>query len=149
MFYSLIMFVVILLPSVYGVSYASQEYGIALVSVSASLICLLCYFCHCFDTRIQKRRLEYAEVEQKVEMHVPFYDVQALILLFFAYEAKSVLRDLFAKVIRGSGIVAVDELSLFVECVSDFWRGIAEMIVCATSSMMSCGGVPVESIIYS
>ncbi|GJY39483.1 hypothetical protein Tco_0425847 [Tanacetum coccineum] len=64
MFYSLIMFVVILLPSVYGVSYASQEYGIAIR----------------FDTRIQKRRLEYAEVEQKVEMHVPFYDVQALML---------------------------------------------------------------------
>ncbi|GJT05162.1 sodium/calcium exchanger NCL2-like protein [Tanacetum coccineum] len=73
MFYSLIMFVVILLPSVYGVSYASQEYGIALVSVSASLICLFCYFCH-------KKRLEYAEVEQKVEVHVPFYDVQALML---------------------------------------------------------------------
>ncbi|GKB59345.1 hypothetical protein Tco_0915531, partial [Tanacetum coccineum] len=32
------------------------------------------------DDRIQKRRLEYAEVEQKVEMYVPFYEVQALIL---------------------------------------------------------------------
>ena len=32
------------------------------------------------DSRIQDRRREYAEVEQKVEMHVPFYDVQALML---------------------------------------------------------------------
>lgn len=33
-----------------------------------------------FDSRIRERRLEYAEVEQKVEMQVPFYEVQALML---------------------------------------------------------------------
>ncbi|KAI7742454.1 hypothetical protein M8C21_026427, partial [Ambrosia artemisiifolia] len=33
-----------------------------------------------FDKRIQKRRLEYAEVERKVELHVPFYEVQSLML---------------------------------------------------------------------
>ena len=33
-----------------------------------------------FDPRIQKRRVEYAEVERKVELHVPFYEVQALML---------------------------------------------------------------------
>nr|GEX25990.1 sodium/calcium exchanger membrane region, calcium binding protein 2 [Tanacetum cinerariifolium] len=82
MFYSLIPFVVILLPSVFGVSYTSQEYEIVLlVSLSVSLICLFCYFFYQrFDSRIQERRKEYAEVEQKVEMHVPFYDVQALML---------------------------------------------------------------------
>lgn len=33
-----------------------------------------------FDSRIQTRRLEYAEVERKVELQVPFYEVQALML---------------------------------------------------------------------
>ncbi|PWA34443.1 sodium/calcium exchanger membrane region, Calcium binding protein 2 [Artemisia annua] len=81
-FYSLIPFVVILLPSVFGVSYSSQEYEIVLlVSLSVSLVCLFCYFLYQLsDSRIQDRRREYAEVEQKVEMHVPFYDVQALML---------------------------------------------------------------------
>lgn len=32
------------------------------------------------DSRIWERRLKYAEVEQKVELHVPFYEVQALML---------------------------------------------------------------------
>lgn len=33
-----------------------------------------------YEPRIWNRRLEYAEAEQKVEMHVPFYDVQDLML---------------------------------------------------------------------
>lgn len=33
-----------------------------------------------FDPRIQRRRLEYAEVERKVELYVPFYQVQSLML---------------------------------------------------------------------
>lgn len=37
-------------------------------------------FLQLFDERIQKRRLEYAEVERKVELQVPFYEVQALML---------------------------------------------------------------------
>ncbi|PWA62822.1 sodium/calcium exchanger membrane region, EF-hand domain pair [Artemisia annua] len=82
MFYSLIPFVVVLLPSVFGVSYSSQEYKIVLLaSLFVAVICLFSYFCYQYiDDRIQKRRLEYAEVEQKVEMYVPFYEVQALIL---------------------------------------------------------------------
>lgn len=45
MFFSLIPFVVILLPSVFGLSYSSQEYEIVLlVSLSASVICLFSYF---------------------------------------------------------------------------------------------------------
>ncbi|KAI3703893.1 hypothetical protein L1987_74089 [Smallanthus sonchifolius] len=64
-------FVIILLPSVFGLSYSSEEYKIVLlVSLSASR----------YDTRIWKRRQEYAKVEQKVELHVPFYEVQELML---------------------------------------------------------------------
>ncbi|KAI3702807.1 hypothetical protein L6452_28559 [Arctium lappa] len=82
MFFSLIPFLVILLPSVFGLAYSSQGYKITiLVSLSVSVICLFSYFIYqYFDKRIQKRRVEYAEVEQKVEMHVPFYEVQALML---------------------------------------------------------------------
>ncbi|XP_076912476.1 sodium/calcium exchanger NCL2-like [Bidens hawaiensis] len=82
MFFSLIPFAIILLPSVFGLSYSSEEYKIVLfVSLSASLICLISYFYYQRnDSRIWKRRLEYAEVEQKVEMHVSFYEVQRLML---------------------------------------------------------------------
>nr|GEW58088.1 sodium/calcium exchanger NCL2-like [Tanacetum cinerariifolium] len=82
MFFSLIPFVVILLPSVFGWSYSSQAYRIVvLVSLCVSVVCLLSYFFYQrFDSRIQKRRVEYAEVERKVELHVPFYEVQALML---------------------------------------------------------------------
>ncbi|KAI3828224.1 hypothetical protein L1987_02321 [Smallanthus sonchifolius] len=82
MFFSLIPFVIILLPSVFGLSYSSEEYKIVLlVSLSASVICMISYFYYQHrDPRIWRRRLEYAEVEQKVEMHVPFYEVQALML---------------------------------------------------------------------
>nr|XP_043629214.1 sodium/calcium exchanger NCL2-like [Erigeron canadensis] len=82
MFFSLIPFLVILLPSVFGLSYSSQAYkNVVLVSLCVSVVCLICYFFYqLFDSRIQKRRLEYAEVERKVELHVPFYEVQALML---------------------------------------------------------------------
>ncbi|XP_071730123.1 sodium/calcium exchanger NCL2-like isoform X2 [Rutidosis leptorrhynchoides] len=84
MFFSLIPFVVILLPSLFGVSYTSPEYKIVLlVSLSTSVICLISYFFYQYvdrDKRIQKRRVEYAEVEHKIEMHVPFYEVRALML---------------------------------------------------------------------
>ncbi|KAK1418085.1 hypothetical protein QVD17_27224 [Tagetes erecta] len=82
MFFSLVPFLVILLPSVFGLSYASHGYKIVvLVSLCVSVICLFGYFFYqLFDERIQKRRLEYAEVERKVELHVPFYEVQALML---------------------------------------------------------------------
>ncbi|KVI02244.1 Calcium-binding EF-hand [Cynara cardunculus var. scolymus] len=82
MFFSLIPFLVILLPSVFGLSYSSQEYKtVILVSLSAAVICLFAYFYYqIFDDRIQNRRLEYAEVERKIELHVPFYEVQALML---------------------------------------------------------------------
>ncbi|GKA47753.1 ribonuclease H-like domain-containing protein [Tanacetum coccineum] len=59
--------------------------------------------------------------------------------LVVAGEARLVWRDLFAEVSHSSAVVAVDELSLFVGCVSDFWRGIVEAIVCAMHSIMSCG----------
>ncbi|KAI3702809.1 hypothetical protein L6452_28561 [Arctium lappa] len=82
MFFSLIPFLVILLPSVFGLSYSSQDYRtVVLVSLSAAVFCLFAYFYYqIFDDRIQKRRVEYAEVERKVELHVPFYEVQALML---------------------------------------------------------------------
>ncbi|KAL7584369.1 hypothetical protein Lser_V15G45385 [Lactuca serriola] len=82
MFFSLIPLVVILIPSVFGLGYSSEGYKIVLlVSLCVSLICLFSYFFYqSYDSRIQKRRLEYAEVERKVEMHVPFYEVQALML---------------------------------------------------------------------
>ncbi|MFS7929381.1 putative EF-hand domain, sodium/calcium exchanger membrane region, EF-hand domain pair [Helianthus anomalus] len=82
MFFSLVPFLVILLPSVFGLSYSSQGFEIAvLVSLCVSVICLFAYFIYqLFDERIQKRRLEYAEVERKVELHVPFYEVQSLML---------------------------------------------------------------------
>ncbi|KAJ0715633.1 hypothetical protein HanPI659440_Chr13g0503461 [Helianthus annuus] len=82
MFYSLIPFVIILFPSVFGISYSTQEHKIILlVSLSAAVICLITYFCYqCFEKKIWIRRLEYAEVEQKVEMHVPLYEVQALMM---------------------------------------------------------------------
>ncbi|MFS7929383.1 putative EF-hand domain, sodium/calcium exchanger membrane region, EF-hand domain pair [Helianthus anomalus] len=82
MFYSLIPFVIILFPSVFGISYSTQEHKIVLlVSLSAAVICLISYFSYqCFEKKIWIRRLEYAEVEQKVEMHVPFYEVQALMM---------------------------------------------------------------------
>ncbi|KAI3828222.1 hypothetical protein L1987_02319 [Smallanthus sonchifolius] len=71
MFFSLIPFVIILLPSAFGVSYSSEEYKIVLlVSLSALR----------YNPMIWERRLEYAEVEQKIEMYVPFYEVQALML---------------------------------------------------------------------
>ncbi|CAI9299640.1 unnamed protein product [Lactuca saligna] len=81
-FFSLIPFVVILLPSVFGLSYSDEEDKIVLlVSLSVSVICLLSYFYYqTSDPRIRKRRLEYAEVLGKIEMHVPFYKVQALML---------------------------------------------------------------------
>ncbi|XP_071733690.1 sodium/calcium exchanger NCL2-like isoform X1 [Rutidosis leptorrhynchoides] len=82
MFFSLIPLAVILLPSVFGISYSSQAYkNVVLVSLCVSVICLLAYFYYQrFDPRIQIRRLEYAEVERKVELHVPFYQVQSLML---------------------------------------------------------------------
>ncbi|KAJ0847655.1 putative EF-hand domain pair protein CML [Helianthus annuus] len=82
MFFSLIPFLIILFPSVFGISYSTQEHKIVLlVSLSASVVCLISYFCYQrSEQRIWKRRLEYAEVEQKVEMHVPFYEVQALMM---------------------------------------------------------------------
>ncbi|KAI7747319.1 hypothetical protein M8C21_033950, partial [Ambrosia artemisiifolia] len=84
MFYSLIPFVIILFPSLFGISYTTQEHKIVLlVSLSAAVICLISYFYYQYydaDERIWKRRLAYAEVEQKIEMHVPFYEVQALML---------------------------------------------------------------------
>ncbi|KAI3828225.1 hypothetical protein L1987_02322 [Smallanthus sonchifolius] len=82
MFFSLVPFAVILLPSVFGLSYSSSGHKIfVLVSLCVSVICLFAYFVYqLFDERIQKRRLEYAEVERKVELHVPFYEVQALML---------------------------------------------------------------------
>ncbi|GJX34178.1 sodium/calcium exchanger NCL2-like protein [Tanacetum coccineum] len=68
MFFSLIPFVVILLPSVFGWSYSSQGNKIAYL---VSLLCfgLFCYYLTSlqrFDPRIQKRRVEYAEVERKL-----------------------------------------------------------------------------------
>ncbi|KAI3708338.1 hypothetical protein L2E82_37506 [Cichorium intybus] len=82
MFFSLIPFVVILLPSVFGLSYSSEEYKIVLlVSLSVSGFCLFFYFYYQRSKPwIRERRLEYAEVERKIEMHVPFYEVQALML---------------------------------------------------------------------
>nr|XP_043628725.1 sodium/calcium exchanger NCL2-like [Erigeron canadensis] len=82
MFFSLIPFLVILLPSVFGLSYSSQAYkNVVLVSLCVSVLCLICYFIYqLFDPRIQKRRLEYAEVERKVELKVPFFEVQSLML---------------------------------------------------------------------
>nr|KAJ0189448.1 hypothetical protein LSAT_V11C800444230 [Lactuca sativa] len=81
-FFSLIPFVVILLPSVFGLSYSGEEDKIVLlVSLSVSVICLLSYFYYqTSDPRIRERRLEYAEVVGKIEMDVPFYKVQALML---------------------------------------------------------------------
>nr|KAJ0188149.1 hypothetical protein LSAT_V11C900495890 [Lactuca sativa] len=82
MFFSLIPFVVMLLPSVFGLSYSGGGYRIVvLVSLCVAVICLFSYFFYqLFDSRIQTRRLEYAEVERKVELQVPFYEVQALML---------------------------------------------------------------------
>ncbi|KAL4580393.1 hypothetical protein LXL04_016584 [Taraxacum kok-saghyz] len=82
MFFSLIPFVVMLLPSVFGLSYSSGGYKIVvLVSLCVAVVCLFSYFFYqLFDPRIQKRRVEYAEVERKVELQVPFYEVQALML---------------------------------------------------------------------
>ncbi|XP_024960739.1 sodium/calcium exchanger NCL-like [Cynara cardunculus var. scolymus] len=84
MFFSLIPFLVILLPSVFGLSYSSQGYKITiLVSLYVSVICLFAYFIYQYsdsDKRIKKRRMGYAKVEEKVEMHVPFYEVQSLML---------------------------------------------------------------------
>ncbi|CAI9303757.1 unnamed protein product [Lactuca saligna] len=82
MFFSLIPFVVMLLPSVIGLSYSGGGYRIVvLVSLCVAVVCLFSYFFYqLFDSRIQTRRLEYAEVERKVELQVPFYEVQALML---------------------------------------------------------------------
>ncbi|KAI3703889.1 hypothetical protein L1987_74085 [Smallanthus sonchifolius] len=82
MFFSLVPFAVILLPSLFGLTYSSYGHNIfVLVSLCVSVICLFAYFVYqLFDERIQKRRLEYAEVERKVELHVPFYEVQSLML---------------------------------------------------------------------
>ncbi|XP_035838017.1 sodium/calcium exchanger NCL2-like [Helianthus annuus] len=82
MFFSLIPFLIILLPSVFGLSYASEEYKtVLLVSLSSSIICLISYFYYqSNEPKLWKRRLLYAEVEQKVEMHVSFYDVQDLVV---------------------------------------------------------------------
>ncbi|KAJ0715643.1 putative EF-hand domain-containing protein [Helianthus annuus] len=82
MFFSLIPFLIILLPSVFGLSYASEEYKtVLLVSLSSSVICLISYFYYqSNEPKLWKRRLLYAEVEQKVEMHVSFYDVQDLVV---------------------------------------------------------------------
>ncbi|KAI3497149.1 hypothetical protein L1887_39549 [Cichorium endivia] len=82
MFFSLIPFMVMLLPSVFGLSYSSDGYNVVvLVSLCVAVICLFSYFLYqLFDDRIQKRRVEYAEVERKIELQVPFYEVQALML---------------------------------------------------------------------
>nr|XP_043630246.1 sodium/calcium exchanger NCL2-like [Erigeron canadensis] len=83
LFCSLIPFIVILLPSVFGLSYSSQQYKIVLrASLLVSVLCVISYFIYQYHDpqKIQKRRLEYAEVEQKVEMNIPFYDVEALML---------------------------------------------------------------------
>ncbi|KAJ0715642.1 putative EF-hand domain, sodium/calcium exchanger membrane region, EF-hand domain pair [Helianthus annuus] len=82
MFFSLIPFLIILLPSVFGLSYSSEEYKtVLLVSLSSSIICLISYFYYqSNEPELWKRRLLHAEVEQKVEMHVSFYDVQELVL---------------------------------------------------------------------
>lgn len=60
------------------------EFTIKLLKAYLMLICYVVLHIFSFSQRnnewIWKRRLEYAEVEQKVELHVPFYEVQALML---------------------------------------------------------------------
>nr|XP_043630248.1 sodium/calcium exchanger NCL2-like [Erigeron canadensis] len=83
LFYSLIPFIVVLLPSVFGLSYSSPEYKIVLlVSLVVAVLCVFFYFRYQYyhPRIIQNRRREYAEVEQKIEMNIPFYEVEALIL---------------------------------------------------------------------
>lgn len=50
---------------------------------STSLFLNPFFYCISFsqfkDKKIHKRILAYAELERKIEMHVPFYEVQALI----------------------------------------------------------------------
>nr|XP_043630249.1 sodium/calcium exchanger NCL2-like [Erigeron canadensis] len=84
LFCSLIPFIFILLPRIVGLSYSSRGYKyVLLVSLVVSVLCVSFYFCYQYHQNpriIQNRRREYAELEQKVEMNIPFYEVEALML---------------------------------------------------------------------
>ncbi|KAI3702810.1 hypothetical protein L6452_28562 [Arctium lappa] len=80
MLVSLMPFIVILIPMAYGISSDDQKSVLAM-SLLVALLCLVYYFfAQHADDRIQKRTLEYAEIERKIEMRVPFYEVQVLML---------------------------------------------------------------------
>ncbi|PWA92809.1 sodium/calcium exchanger membrane region, Calcium binding protein 2 [Artemisia annua] len=80
MLFSVIPLIIILIPRAFGVSYSSQVYNfVALLSLFIALFSLCCYFYFQYKyKRIHDRILEYAELEKKIEMHVPYYEVQAL-----------------------------------------------------------------------
>ncbi|GKE49476.1 hypothetical protein Tco_1480734, partial [Tanacetum coccineum] len=65
-----------------------------------------------------------------------------LLSFFLASNDRSLSRDIFAEGSLGSAVVATPELSFFVGCGSEGWRGIVEMIVSAMVSNTSGGGVP-------
>lgn len=117
MLFSVIPFIIILIPRAFKVSYSSKVYNIVvLISLVTAVFCL-CYYFHyqvCISfiyirvkkiilygdiqaihiflihssflasfyqhkyKKIHDRILEYAELERKIEMHVPYYEVQAL-----------------------------------------------------------------------
>ncbi|XP_024959712.1 sodium/calcium exchanger NCL1-like [Cynara cardunculus var. scolymus] len=80
MLVSLMPFIVLLIPMAYGVSFDDQKSVLA-SSLLVALLCLVYYFfAQHADDSIQKRTLEYAEIERKIEMRVPFYEVQVLML---------------------------------------------------------------------
>ncbi|KVI02238.1 Calcium-binding EF-hand [Cynara cardunculus var. scolymus] len=70
MLVSLMPFIVLLIPMAYGVSFDDQKSVLA-SSLLVALLCLVYYFfAQHADDSIQKRTLEYAEIERKIEMRV-------------------------------------------------------------------------------
>lgn len=78
MLYSLIPFIIILIPKIFGVSYASSAYNVdILITLIALVICLLAYFKYQFShSSIQKRRLEYLEFEHQTHLLAVIHHLQ-------------------------------------------------------------------------
>ncbi|KVI02187.1 hypothetical protein Ccrd_019529 [Cynara cardunculus var. scolymus] len=82
MLLSLLPFIVILIPMAVGVSSASERFVLSL-SLLVAVLCLFTYFFSqsSFGDHFRNenyRSLEYTDIERKMEMHVPFYEVQEL-----------------------------------------------------------------------
>lgn len=118
MLLSLLPFIVILIPKILGVPYAFEGYKIdILITLIVSVISLLGYFYfQISNSPIQKRRLEYLEVEHQTHLlavinHVQEYIPERL-LDDFGAPNESAIKRLFQKIDKnGDNHLSVTELT--------------------------------------